>query len=215
VLRSALLYVALPLALGVASADVWRLDVPLLTAVLTAQAPWVVLPFLVCLRVHGLVHGALVGCLFGLLAMTGYFGWEWLAYDAHAALSQMEGGRGLFWFAGATAAGGVSGALGAASGHPPARAPRWLPGFGWAWASIVLLAEAAYQLRQLAFLDDRTVVAGGALVLVAVAVVLAAVGVRRSGVRLFVVAFVLALVAGSAGFALMLWAEHTFAYVPL
>jgi len=26
---------------------------------------------------------------------------------------------------------------------------------------------------------------------------------------------VLALVAGSAGFALMLWAEHTFAYVPL
>jgi len=215
VLRSALLYVVLPLVLGVASADVWRLDVPLLTAVLTAQAPWVVLPFLVCLRVHGPVRGALAGCLFGLLAMTGYFGWEWLAYDAHAALAQMEDGRGLFWFTGAAVAGAAFGLLGSLSGHPPSRAPRWVPGFGWAAASTVLLAEAAYQLRQLAFLDDRTVVAGGALVLVALAVVLAAVGVRRSGVRLFAVGFVLALVATSGGFALMLWAEHTFAYVPL
>jgi hypothetical protein len=42
-----LLYVVLPLALGVVSADVWRLDVPLLTAVLSAQAPWAVPPFLV------------------------------------------------------------------------------------------------------------------------------------------------------------------------
>jgi hypothetical protein len=214
VLRSALLYVVLPLALGVASADVWRLDVPLLTAVLTAQAPWVVLPFLVCLRAPGPGRGALVGCLFGLLAMTGYFGWEWLAYDAHAALSQMEGGRGPFWFAGAAVAGAVSGALGAASGHPPARAPRWLPGFGWAVASTVLLAEAAYQLWQ-PFLDGRTSVASGALALVALAVVVAAVGVRRSGARLFAVAFGLAMVAASAGFVLMLWAEHTFAYVPL
>ncbi len=214
-LRSALLYVALPLALGIASADVWRLDVPLLTAVVTAQAPWVVLPFLVCLRVRGLVRGALAGGLFGLLAMTGYFGWEWLAYDAHAALAQMEGGRGVFWFVGAAVAGAVFGALGAASGHPPARAPRWLPGFGWAAASTVLLAEAAYQLRQLPFLDGRTAVASGALALVALAVVVAAVGVRRSGARLFAVAFALALVAASAGFVLMLWAEHTFAYVPL
>lgn len=214
-LRSALLYVALPLALGVASADVWRLDVPLLTAVLTAQAPWVVLPFLVCLRLHGLRRGTLAGGLFGLLAMTGYFGWEWLAYNAHAALAQMEGGRGVFWFVGAALAGGVFGALGAASGHPPARAPRWLPGFGWAAASTVLLAEAAYQLWRLPFLDGRTVVASGALALAALAVVVAAVGVRRSGPRPFAVAFALALVAASAGFVLMLWAEHTFAYVPL
>ena len=79
----------------------------------------------------------------------------------------------------------------------------------------MLLAEAAYQLRQLPFLDGRTAVAGGALALVALAVVVAGVGVRRSGARLFAVAFALALVAASAGFALMLWAEHTFAYVPL
>ena len=214
-LRSALLYVALPLALGIASADVWRLGVPLLTAVLTAQAPWVVLPFLVCLRVRSLGRGVLAGTLFGVLAMTGYFGWEWLAYDAHAALAQMAGGRGLFWFAGAMVAGAVSGALGSLSGHPPARAPRWVPGFGWASASIVLLAEAAYQLEQLAPQDEGTAVAGGALALAALAVVVAAVGVRRSGARLFAVAFAVALVAASAGFVLMLWAEHTFAYVPL
>ena len=51
--------------------------------------------------------------------------------------------------------------------------------------------------------------------LIALAVVVAVAGARRSGLRLFAVAFVLALVTASAGFVLMLWAEHTFAYVPL
>ena len=213
-LRSALLYVALPLALGVASADVWRLDLPVLTVVLSAQAPWVVLPFLACLRVHGLLRGALAGGLFGLLAMTGYFGWEWVAYSAHAALSQMDGGRGPFWFTGAAVAGATFGLLGSLSGHPPRRAPRWVSGFGWAAASTVLLAEAAYQLRGLSFVDGRTVAASGALLLVALAVVVAAAGVRLTGLRPYAVAFSLALVTASAGFVLMLWAEHTFAYVP-
>ena len=213
--RPVLLYVVLPLVLGVVSADVWRLDLPLLTAVLSAQAPWAVLPFLVCLRVRTPARGALLGGVFGLIAMTGYFGWEWVAYSAHAALAQLEGGRGLFWFAGAAVAGGVFGLLGSLSGHPPSRGPRWLPAFGWAAASTVLLAEAAYQLRRLPFVDGRTVVASGALVLVALAVVVATAGARRSGLRLFAVAFALALVTASAGFVLMLWAEHTFAYVPL
>ena len=173
------------------------------------------LPFLVCLRVRTPARGALLGGVFGLIAMTGYFGWEWVAYSAHAALAQLEGGRGLFWFAGAAVAGGVFGLLGSLSGHPPSRGPRWLPGFGWAAASTVLLAEAAYQLRRLPFVDGRTVVASGALVLVALAVVVATAGARRSGLRLFAVAFALALVTASAGFVLMLWAEHTFAYVPL
>ena len=159
--------------------------------------------------------GALLGALFGLLAMAGYFGWEWVAYSAHAALAQLENGRGLFWFSGAAVAGAVFGLLGSLSGHPPARAPRWLPGFGWAAPSTVLLAEAAYQLRSLPLDDRRSAVASGALVLVAVAVVVAAAGAQRSGPRLFAVAFALALVTASAGFVLMLWAEHTFAYVPL
>lgn len=214
-LRSVLLYVVLPLALGVVSADVWRLDVPVLTAVLGAQALWALLPFLVCLRARGPGRGALLGALFGLLAMAGYFGWEWVAYSAHAALAQLEDGRGLFWFSGAAVAGAVFGLLGSLSGHPPARVPRWLPGFGWAAPSTVLLAEAAYQLRGLPFDDGRSAVASGALVLVALAVVVAAAGARRSGPRLFAVAFALALVTASAGFVLMLWAEHTFAYVPL
>ena len=91
--RSVLLYVVLPLALGVVSADVWRFDLPLLTAVLRTQAPWAVLPFLVCLRVRTPARGALLGGLFGLLAMTGYFGWEWVGYSAHSALAQLVGGR--------------------------------------------------------------------------------------------------------------------------
>ena len=49
--RSALLYAAMPIALGMVSADVWRLDVSVLTAVLSAQALWALLPFLMCLRV--------------------------------------------------------------------------------------------------------------------------------------------------------------------
>jgi hypothetical protein len=215
VVRSVLLYVVLPIALGVVSADVWRLDVPLLTAVLSAQAPWAVLPFLVCLRVRTPARGALLGAAFGLLAMAGYFGWEWVAYTAHAALAQLEDGRGVFWFAGAAAAGGVFGLLGSLSGHPPSRGPRWLPGFGWAAACTVLLAEAAYQLGRLPFIDGRAVVASAALVLVALAVAVAVTGARRSGPRPFAVAFALALVTASAGFMLMLWAEHTFAYVPL
>ena len=213
--RSALLYVALPIALGVVSADVWRLDVPALTAVLSAQALWALLPFLVCLRVRGLARGVLLGALFGLLAMAGYFGWEWVGYSAHAALAQLEGGRGLFWFAGAAVAGAVFGLLGSVSGGPPSRGPRWLPGFGWAAVSTVLLAEAAYQLHRLPFVDGRTVVASGALVLVSLAAVVAVTGARRVGLRLFAVAFALALVSASSGFVLMLWAEHTFAYVPL
>ena len=44
---------------------------------------------------------------------------------------------------------------------------------------------------------------------------LAVAGARRVGLRLFTVAFALALVSASSGFVVMLWAEHTFAYVPL
>ena len=44
---------------------------------------------------------------------------------------------------------------------------------------------------------------------------MATAGARRSGLRSFTLAFALALVTASAGFVLMLWAEHTFAYVPL
>jgi dipeptide/tripeptide permease len=52
-------------------------------------------------------------------------------------------------------------------------------------------------------------------VLVALAVVVAVAGARRSGQRPFAVAFAIAMVTVSAGFVLMLWTEHTFAYVPL
>ena len=213
--RSAFLYVVLPLTLGVVSADVWRLDLPILTPVLSAQAPWAVLPFLVCLRVRTPARGVLLGAVFGLLAMTGYFGWEWVAYSAHAALAQLEDGRGVFWFAGAAVAGAVFGLLGSLSGHPPSRGPRWLPGFGWAAASTSSSPRPPTSCAGCRSSDGRTVVASGALVLVALAVVVAAAGARRSGLRLFAVAFVLALVTASAGFVLMLWAEHTFAYVPL
>ena len=50
--------------------------------------------------------------------------------------------------------------------------------------------------------------------LVALAVVVALAGARRSGPRPFAVAFAIALVTVSAGFVLVLWIEHTLAYVP-
>jgi Family of unknown function (DUF6518) len=202
--------------LGVLAADGWRLGLPVLSALGTVQSPWVLLPFAGgwLLAAGRPRRAAAVGAVTGLVGIAAYYAYEWLAYSAHAALSQLTGSFGAFWVGGAVLGGAVAGLLGGWAGRRtgPTDVVR---ATATATVALVPLAEAAYLGLGAPGSTTGSTSALPVAVLTGLAVVLAVLAVRRADRRTLGLAAGVAVVVAGVGFTALLVAERTFAYVTL
>jgi hypothetical protein len=195
--------------LGVLSADGWRLDIDAVTVVSGVQSTWVLLPWVAALLLaRSPREGVPLGAACGLVAISSYYLYEAVAYTLHSATSQLTS-AGAFWIPASTAVGGLFGWFGVVAARSGRPAP-------YAWAAMVVpfVGEAIYVWHV-----DRSFVPGIARLtvtfLLAVAVLLTLLGLRRFPARRFALALPVALAVGLVAFAGAIWLEHTFAYVTL
>lgn len=215
-LRTVLSVVLPALLLGVLAADGWRLQVGLVTALSGLQALWAVLPFTLGWRLAAdrVRTGALLGLAAGFTAIAGYYVWEWLAYDLHAATAQLTKSGGVFWVVGASLGGAVFGALGAVAGGTDADR-RGLAGAATLLTAAVPAAEALLVLRLAGsgWAPDHEAVELTLLVLLAAG--LGVLAWTRAPGRLFVRAALLVLPVALLCLGAFWFAESHFAYLTL
>jgi hypothetical protein len=202
--------------LAVVAADGWRWHLGAVGDLAGAQSLWALgaFVFAVLLSRGRMASGVITGAAFGGVAIIAYYVYEWLAYDAHAAIAQLQRGGGPFWIVAAVLGGAVCGLLGAWAARRPSRRRLDLCALGWTFMAAVPVGELAMVLpRRNSFGPGALLVPGFAMV--AVAVVLVALGVRRAGWRRIGVAAVVVLVVAPIVGLAFVAAELNFAYVTL
>ena len=178
----ALALVLTAVVLAVVCADGWRWHLGVVGDVAGSQSLWGLGSFGFALGMSAgrVRRGLAVGAAFGGVAIGAYYLYEWLAYDLQAATSQLAA-SGIFWVPAALLGGGVCGVLGALAARPPGDRRLDPCALGWSAMAAVPLGEVAFVSPQTARFADSLVVPFA--VMVAVAVALLALGVRRAGWR--------------------------------
>jgi hypothetical protein len=202
--------------LAAVAADGWRWHLGALGDLAGAQSLWALGAFAFALLLSGgrIVPGLITGAAFGGVAIIAYYVYEWLAYDAHAAIAQLQRGGGPFWIVAAVLGGAVCGLLGAWAARAPSSRRLDPCALGWTFMAAVPIGELATVLpRRGAFGPGALVVPGVTMLVVAAALV--TVGVRRAGWRrVGVAAVVVVVVAPILGLAFVA-AELHFGYLTL
>lgn len=200
--------------LAVVCADGWRWHLGVLGDVAGSQSLWGLGSFGFALGMSAgrLRRGVAVGASFGGVAIGAYYVYEWLAYDLHAATSQLAG-SGIFWVPAAVLGGGVCGVLGALAARPPGDRRLDPCALGWAAMAAVPLGELAFVLPQTARFATSLVVPF--TVMAVVALVLLALGLRRAGWRRMTVSVVVVAVVAPVLGAAFVGLERHLGYLTL
>jgi MFS family permease len=103
---------------GVAQAWAWRLDVPVVPAILNTQFAWASLLYAAgwvtgrTRAAHGAIAGALAGALTGCVLIGSYYLFQAVADGQGSAADQFTDSRGVAWVVATIGVGAVLGALG-------------------------------------------------------------------------------------------------------
>jgi hypothetical protein len=215
--RGGLALAVLAALLGIGSADGWRIHPAVLGTLASLQAVWALGAFVSGRYLaHGrTAAGFAAGSAFGLAAIASYYLYEWLAYTALAATSQLTSSGGAFWGLAAVLGGGLMGIAGVMSGgrrHGRRLEPAAI---AWTFTIAVVVSEIVFVVVRRGWFPADEPVRTAAVILAAVTVGLLVLAVRDCGVRAVAYAGVgMAFVtpfAATAFFAL----EHHVGYVTL
>jgi len=215
--RNGLGLAVLAALLGIGSADGWRIHPAVLGTLASLQAVWALGAFAAGRWIaHGrIAAGFVAGSAFGLAAIASYYVYEWLAYTALAATSQLTSSGGAFWCLAAVLGGGLMGIAGVVSGG--GRLGRRLEpaAVAWTFTIAVVLSEIVFVVVQRGWFPVDEPVRAAAAILSAVTVGLLALAVRDCGGRAVAYAGLgmacITPFAATAFFAL----EHHVGYVTL
>lgn len=198
----------LAIALGLLSADGWRWPVGPLADIASAQGVWALGAWLTGrLLARDGRQAAVLGALFPVVGLAAYYVYEWLAYDAQAATSQL-GASGGYWLVLGAAGGAGFGVLGRLASRPG----RWAA-YAVAIPAVVLVAEAVFLvLARGRFYGSLLVVV---VALVALAGLVLADGVRRFGARALLPAVLVCLVVAPVLGLAFLWLETHLGYLTI
>lgn len=208
--------------LGAWSGDGWRIGPAWLSYLVSFQALWALGAFVAGRGLtrgrgpgRGLGVGALAGAVFGGTAIAAYYVDMWLVQGAHSAVSQLTETGGPFWVGAAVTGGAAMGVVGALTRRRAGDGRLQVPAMAWALVVVVLVAEVVFvQLFRGLFPSEAAVEVASALLLL-IALVVAALGARRTGPRAFVAGAAVMLVVGPLLASAFLWVEQVLGYTTL
>jgi hypothetical protein len=194
---------------GVAQAWAWRIDMPVLPAVLNTQFAWAVILYAAGWvggagrSSRGLVWGAVTG---GVL-IASYYLCQALADGSRSAVDQFVDGRGIAWAIATVGVGAALGVLGSWAVHGNPR----LAAFSLLTMALFLIVAP---VALLVLLSEATT-DGSAVVVVygLVGLVLAVTAFRRAGLHAAVVGGLGAVVAGLAAIGVLVTLLRSVLYV--